>query len=42
MRNWLRRHCVVAAVLWAALALAATEGVLLLYYLDSWLTLPLL
>jgi len=42
MRNWLRRHSVVAGVLWAALVLAATECVLLLYYLDSWLTLPLL
>jgi len=42
MRIRLRRHRVVVALLWAALTLAATEGVLLLYYLDSWLTLPLL
>jgi hypothetical protein len=42
MRIWLRRHRVVAALLWAALALAGAEGVLLLYYLNSWLTLPLL
>ena len=42
MRIGLRRHRVIAALLWAALALAATEGVLLFYYLDSWLTLPLL
>jgi hypothetical protein len=42
MRIWLRGHRVVAALLWATLSLAATEGVLLLYYLNSWLTLPLL
>ena len=43
MRTWFRRHGVLGALLlWAALALAATESVLLLYYLSSWLTLPLL
>jgi len=42
MRICLRRHRIVASLLLAALALAATESVLLLYYLDSWLTLPLL
>jgi len=41
MRNWIRRHRVVAGLLWTALVLAATEGFLLFYYLDSWLTLPL-
>jgi phage shock protein PspC (stress-responsive transcriptional regulator) len=42
MRTWLRRHRIVARLLWAALVLAASEGFLLVYYLDSWLTLPLL
>jgi hypothetical protein len=42
MRLWLRRHRVVAALLWTAVALAAAEGALLLYYLDSWVTLPVL
>jgi hypothetical protein len=41
MRIWLRRHRVIAALLWAALALAGIAG-LLLYYVDSWLTLPVL
>jgi hypothetical protein len=41
MRIWIRKHRVVAALLVAALALAGTAGVFL-YYLDSWLTLPLL
>lgn len=41
MRIWLRRHRVVAALLWAALALAGAAG-LLLYYVDAWLNLPLL
>lgn len=35
-------HRVLTALLLAALALAATEGLLVLYYLNSWLTLPLL
>jgi len=42
MRIWLRRHRIVAALLFAALAMAGTAGVLLLYSLNSWLTLPLL
>ena len=42
MRIWLRKHRVIAGLFWAALALAATESILALYYLDSWLTLPLL
>jgi len=41
MRIWLRRHRIVAALLFAALALAGTAGVLL-YNLDSWLTVPVL
>lgn len=41
MPIWFRRHRVVAALLFAALALAGTAFVLL-YYLDSWLTLPVL
>jgi hypothetical protein len=42
MRTWFRRHHVIGSLLWAAVALAATESVLILYYLNSWLTLPLL
>jgi cytochrome bd-type quinol oxidase subunit 1 len=42
MRGWLRRHRVFATVLWTFVALAATEGALLLYYLNSWLTMPVL
>lgn len=41
MRIWLRRHPIIAALSLAALALAGTAGVFL-YYLDSWLTLPVL
>ena len=41
MQIWFRRHRVVSAVLFAAVALVGTAGVLL-YYVDSWLTLPLL
>jgi hypothetical protein len=41
MQIWFRRHRVVSAVLFADVALAGTAGVLL-YYVDSWLTLPLL
>ena len=41
MRIWARRHRVAAIVLATALGLVLTEGVLVLYYLDSWLTLPL-
>jgi hypothetical protein len=40
MRPWLHKHRVVTAVLWAALALATIEGILVFYYLDSWVTLP--
>ncbi|HEY2013838.1 MAG TPA: hypothetical protein VGH38_10080 [Bryobacteraceae bacterium] len=41
MRAWFGRHRVVFALLWAAVVLAATEGFLLIYYFNSWLTLPL-
>jgi len=41
MRVWVQRHRVAAMLLASAFGLALTEGVLLLYYLDSWLTLPL-
>jgi hypothetical protein len=40
MRLWLRRHRIVATLLWAALALGAIECILLFYYLNSWVTLP--
>ena len=42
MMIWLRKHRLTATLLWATLALAGTEGILLIYFLDSWLTLPLL
>lgn len=42
MRIWIRRHRLAAALLWSTLALAAAESALLVYYLNSWLTLPLL
>jgi hypothetical protein len=42
MRTWFRKHRVVAVLLGTASALAAIEGILLVYYLNSWLTLPLL
>ena len=41
MRIWFRGHRGVSALLLAAMALAGTAGVLL-YYVDWWLTLPLL
>jgi hypothetical protein len=36
------RRSVFTKLLWALLALAVGEVVLVFYYLDSWLTLPLL
>lgn len=36
------RHRVATFLLCATVTLILTEGILLLYYLDSWLTLPLL
>jgi membrane protein DedA with SNARE-associated domain len=35
-------HSFLLKLLWIVLTLGAVEGALLLYYLDSWLTLPLL
>jgi hypothetical protein len=37
-----RHHSVFMKVLWALLALAVGQAVLVFYYLDSWLTMPLL
>ena len=36
------RHSVLTKLLWALLAIAVSEVALVFYYLDSWLTLPLL
>jgi hypothetical protein len=41
MRAWIRHHRLAAILLASALGLIVTEGALVLYYLDSWLTLPL-
>jgi hypothetical protein len=40
MSLWFRRHRIVATLLWAVLALATIECILLFYYLNSWVTLP--
>ncbi len=40
MQSRLRRHRIIATLLWTALALATVEGILLYYYLNSWMTLP--
>lgn len=42
MRLWLRKHRTAVALLWTGLALAATEGFLLYYYLTSWFIMPVL
>ncbi len=42
MRTGLRRHRIVSGFLWTALALAASEVLLIYYYLSSWITLPTL
>jgi hypothetical protein len=42
MRLWLRVHPVIARLAGFALAAAVAETLLVLYYLDSWLTLPVL
>jgi hypothetical protein len=42
MRTWIRHHRIAAALLWTVLAVAATEGLLLYYYLNSWFIMPLL
>jgi hypothetical protein len=41
MFMWVHTHRIAATLIAAAAALIATEGLLLLYYLNSWLTLPL-
>ena len=41
MQAWFRKHRIAASLLWTATALAIAEGILCVYYLDSWLTLPL-
>ena len=41
MSTWFHRHRIVGMLVAAILGLAVIEGVLLLYYLNSWLTLPL-
>jgi hypothetical protein len=41
MSTWYHRHGIVGTLIATALGLAVVEGVLLLYYLSSWLTLPL-
>jgi len=42
MHSWFRKHRAIAALLWAAVVLAATEAILLFYFLNSWLTMPVL
>jgi hypothetical protein len=42
MRIWFGRHRIVAAMVGTVAALAVIEAILLVYYLNSWLTLPLL
>ena len=39
--TWIRRHPIASKLVGALLALAALEGGLMYYYLNSWLTLPL-
>jgi hypothetical protein len=41
MSTWFHRHRIVGMLICTVLGLAVVEGVLLLYYLSSWLTLPL-
>jgi hypothetical protein len=42
MRSWSNRHPIAAALAAAAALLAAVEGILVCYYLNSWFTMPLL
>lgn len=42
MSAWLSVRRLIEKLLWAILAMAAIESLLLAYYLNSWLTLPLL
>ena len=41
MSTWFHRHRVVGTLIATVLGLAVIEGALILYYLSSWLTLPL-
>jgi hypothetical protein len=41
MTAWSHRHRIVGMLIATLLGLAVIEGALLLYYLSSWLTLPL-
>jgi hypothetical protein len=41
MATWFHRHRIVGTLIATVLGLAVIEGALLLYYLSSWLTLPL-
>jgi hypothetical protein len=41
MATWFHRHRIVGMLVASILGLAVIEGVLLLSYLGSWLTLPL-
>ena len=42
MRIWIRSHRAVSTLLGTVLALAAAEGAVVVYYLNSWFTLVLL
>ena len=39
MRTWLHHHRVAGTLIASAFAVAVAEGFLVLYYLNSWLTL---
>lgn len=41
MSTWFQRHRIVGRLIATILGLAVIEGALILYYLSSWLTLPL-
>jgi hypothetical protein len=41
MSTWFHRHRIVGILIAGILGLAVIEGVLFLYYLSSWLTLPI-
>jgi hypothetical protein len=42
MRPWLHKHRIVTGLIWTVQALGAIEGVLVFYYLSSWVILPTL
>lgn len=41
MSTWFLKHRILARVAVSILGAAVIEGLLVLYYLNSWLTLPL-